>query len=124
MFDNLMNLWSPLEQFEVRVLGGVSLCGIEISLTSASVYIGIVFCVACLWLFVSSIGGYLIPGPLQVIAEEVYRFVFGIVRQQAGEAGLFMFPLIFSTFLFVFLRASMHAFTRLKVVLFLPLVLL
>jgi F-type H+-transporting ATPase subunit a len=46
-------------------------------------------------------GRSLVPSRLQSVAESIYEFVAGMVRDSMGEQGMKFFPLIFTLFMFI-----------------------
>ena len=95
-------LFSPLEQFEVRVLKPMTFIRLDVSFTVMSLFL--LLAISCAFGFLYFGGSYkvfLVPTPLQSIVELSYRFLYGMLYQQAGSKASFFFPLIFVTFFFI-----------------------
>lgn len=93
-----MTFYTPLEQFKIVVVYPISLLGLDLSITNATVY-----------LLLSSFFIYLIfkrgvedtrivPNGLQRLGEVLYLFLYNLVKQQSGIKGLKYFPVLFILF--------------------------
>lgn len=89
---------SPLEQFEVIIVYPLSFLGIDVSITNATVYLLLVIFFLYIILCRSTSSSFLIPDPLQRLAEIMYIFINNLVKQQAGIKGLMYFPILFLLF--------------------------
>jgi len=89
---------SPLEQFKILIIVPLNLFGIDISMTNATIYLGIVIFYLYVVLKRSTEEGKIIPNPVQRIAEIMYIFINNLVKQQAGIKGLKYFPIFFNLF--------------------------
>jgi ATP synthase subunit 6 len=89
---------SPLEQFEVIVVYPLSFLGIDVSITNATVYLLLVIFFLYIILCRGTRSSFLIPDPLQRLAEIMYMFMNNLVKQQAGIKGLMYFPILFLLF--------------------------
>jgi ATP synthase subunit 6 len=92
---------SPLEQFNVFPLIPIVVLGRDLSFSNGSLaltLVGLTF-----WLMFSQIIHHLhkFPRKFQYLAELVYTFIAGIVRQQSGNKGLRYFPVFFSIFFLI-----------------------
>lgn len=89
---------SPLEQFEIIVLIPLVFLGFDMSISNATVYLG----VACFFLYVIFKKGTedarLVPDPVQRLAEVMYIFMNNLVKQQSGIKGLAYFPILMLLF--------------------------
>jgi len=92
---------SPLEQFDVINLLNLNLWGFNLSFSNVVMPVLIlnIFLVYLLQNF--KINLKLIPEFWQFIFENIYRFVFRIIKQQIGVEGYVYFPFIFLIFIFV-----------------------
>jgi len=90
-----------MEQFAIKRLIPIHLGPIDISFTNSALWM--LIAVACATLLMLNMGRAreLIPGRWQVLAESLYDFVAGMVRENVGDGGRPYFPFIFSLFLFV-----------------------
>jgi ATP synthase subunit 6 len=91
---------SPLETFEVLLYRPLSLFFLDISLTNGALFLGL----AALVLGLLALGLFrspLIPSGIQLVAEQLYRFVLAMVGEQTGGAALPFFPLFLLVFLLI-----------------------
>lgn len=94
--------FSPLEQFEIRILLPIKISNfLDFSITNSVLYMFLAAIVGFGILYLSGYKAKIIPSKLQVIVEFFYKFVLDMVKQQAGEEGYKYFPLIFTTFIFI-----------------------
>ncbi|MDX2308952.1 MAG: F0F1 ATP synthase subunit A [Hyphomicrobium sp.] len=91
----------PIHQFEVKRLIPLELNGIDVSFTNASLFMVAAVAIIFLFLMYASGGRALVPTRLQSVAETLYEFVAGMIRDSMGEQGMKFFPLIFSLFMFI-----------------------
>lgn len=95
-------LFSPLEQFEVRMIQPLSFLGFfDISITVVTLYLVLIFLTSLFFFNLSLYKATIIPNNWQSITELVYEFVLDIVKQQAGRSGLIYFPILFVVFIFI-----------------------
>jgi ATP synthase subunit 6 len=94
-------IFSPLDQFEIRVFFFLRVLNIDVSITNATVYLSLITFLVFLFFFFSVYDPRLIPTKWQLFTEFSYDFVFGIVKQQAGPQARNFFPLIATAFFFV-----------------------
>jgi F-type H+-transporting ATPase subunit a len=98
-----MILFTPLEQFEVKVLQPLSFFGLfDISFTNLSYYLLLASTAIAFFMLAGLYKAKLVPSRWQSAVELFYGFILGMVKQQAGREGFFLFPLFFFTFLFIF----------------------
>ena len=101
----------PLEQFEIIYLG--SIAGIPIN--NSLIYLIFVYLVIRFFFGLALFNMRLIPHNLQVFIEQLYNFVFGLVKQQINVSGYPYFPIIFTLFLFILVAnlvgMSLYSFT-------------
>ena len=97
---------TPMEQFEVKPLGGMDhplfhIAGHPIYFTNQSLLMVIVVIVASLFLTLTVKPGRLVPTRSQSMAEASYEFVANMIHSATGEDGLKFFPFVFTLFIFV-----------------------
>jgi F-type H+-transporting ATPase subunit a len=101
----------PLEQFEIIFLG--TFAGIPIN--NSLIYLIIVYLVIRFFFGLVLVNLRIIPYNLQIFIEQIYSFVFGIVKQQINTSGYAYFPMIFTLFLFILVSnlvgMSLYSFT-------------
>lgn len=94
---------SPMQQFEIHALPGLDfhVGGLNVSFTQSALMmvIAVVLITALLTLSVRSRA--LVPGRWQSLAEVLYEFVAGMLRDNVGQEGRPYFPFIFTLFMFV-----------------------
>ena len=98
--------FTPLEQFEILLVLPLNFLQLfDISITNMVFYIGLVsFTLFAFFWFTVVFNPEFIPIRLQLLAELLYGFVLGLVKQQAGPKAVKYFPLFI--FLFVFILFS------------------
>ena len=108
--NSLFN-FQPLEQFEIVFLGNFA--GIPIN--NSLIYLIIVYLVIRFLFGLVFVNMRLIPYNLQTFVEQIYNFVFGLVKQQINVSGFAYFPVIFTLFLFILIAnlvgMSLYSFT-------------
>lgn len=93
---------SPLAQFEIKPIHELPpFFGYDISFTNSSLFMVLAIMGAWMFFALAMRRQALIPGRWQSMAEGTYGFVQGVVRENAGEAGMRYFPFIFTLFLFI-----------------------
>lgn len=106
-----MWLVQPLEQFEIIFLG--TLGGIPIN--NSLIYLIFVFLIIRFLFGIVLFNLRIIPYNLQIVIEQIYSFVFGLVKQQINTSGYAYFPIIFTLFLFILVSnlvgMSLYSFT-------------
>lgn len=106
-----MFFYQPLEQFEILYLG--SIAGIPIN--NSLIYLIFVYLIIRFFFGLALYNARVVPLNLQIFIEQIYNFVFGIVKQQINVSGYPYFPVIFSLFLFILtanlVGMSLYSFT-------------
>lgn len=92
---------SPLHQFEIDRIVPFKLGHYDLSFTNSALFMVITVLAATLLLVAATRDARLVPGRLQSVAELLYDFVGGLVRDNVGSAGRPYFPFIFSIFIFI-----------------------
>lgn len=92
---------SPLEQFTIERLVPIHIGSVDISYTNSALLMTIAVAVATVLLVAATARKSLVPGRWQSVAELLYEFVAGMVRDNVGSEGRRYFPLIFSIFIFI-----------------------
>jgi len=96
-----MLYYSPLEQFEIIPLLFFSLV-INLFFTNASYFLILAITITLLFFYLSNLNSTLVPNRWQSITENVYEFVQNMTFEALGNKGSKFFPLLFTTFTFVF----------------------
>ena len=90
-----------MEQFEIRRLIPIHIGNLDLSFTNSAAWMLIAVICATLLMLNMGRARELIPGRWQSLAETLYDFVAGMVRENVGDVGKAYFPFIFSLFLYV-----------------------
>ena len=91
----------PIYQFEVKRLFPLEIFGIDATFTNSALFMVVGVILSFGLLMYASRGRSLVPNRMQSIAESLYEFVAGMVRDSMGEQGMKFFPLIFTFFMFI-----------------------
>ena len=92
---------SPLEQFEIHRLAPLKIGGIDAAFTNSSLYMAIAVVGVTLFLTLGMRKAAIIPGRWQSMAEVLYDFISGMVRDNAGRDARAYFPFVFTLFMFI-----------------------
>lgn len=92
---------NPLEQFEVHPIFELSLFGIDVSFTNASLWMMITLGIMTALTVLPMRGAGMVPGRWQVLSETLYEFVANLVKENVGKDGKAYFPLVFTIFAFI-----------------------
>ncbi|MFA5592051.1 MAG: F0F1 ATP synthase subunit A [Micavibrio sp.] len=94
---------NPIHQFEIQPLVPLTVGGIDISFTNSALWMTIALVVSVSLLSFAMRKKALIPTRGQLMAEGLYKFIGGLVRENVGEKGMGYFPFIFTLFMVVLL---------------------
>lgn len=94
---------NPIHQFEIQPLVPFTLGGVDLSFTNSALWmtIGVVGSLSLLTMAMAKKS--IIPTRGQLVAEGLYKFISGMVRDNVGEKGMRYFPLVFTLFMVVLL---------------------
>jgi F-type H+-transporting ATPase subunit a len=92
---------NPLEQFEIHRFFPLHVGGVDVSFTNSATYMLVAAALTTALLLIGTRGARLVPGRLQSVAELLYEFVAGMVRDNVGSAGRPYFPFVFTLFMFL-----------------------
>lgn len=90
-----------MAQFEIKRLIPLELFGYDISFTNSSLFMVLAVVLISGFLIFAMNGRSLVPGRIQSVAESLYEFIAGIVRENLGQEGMRYFPWVFSIFVFI-----------------------
>lgn len=90
-----------MEQFEIKNLFNLDLFGHDISFTNSSLMMVVALVLISGFMIFAMSGRSLVPSRIQSLAEIVYEYVAGMVKENLGEDGMKFFPWVFSIFIFV-----------------------
>ncbi len=94
---------NPIHQFEIQPLVPFTIGGVDLSFTNSALWmtIGVVLSLSLLTLAMRNKA--LVPTRGQLVAEGLYKFISGMVRDNVGEKGMGYFPFVFTLFMIVLL---------------------
>lgn len=101
-----MRTYSAFEQFEITRLLKIDLLGnLDISITNSTVFLVISLLFFSFIFNYSGLSkGYLVPNRWQSVLEMAYEMVYGVVKENIGEAkGRKYFPFIYALFMMIVL---------------------
>jgi F-type H+-transporting ATPase subunit a len=90
-----------MEQFEIKKIVDLDLFGHDISFTNSSLMMVVALALICGFMIFAMSGRSLVPSRIQSMAEIVYEYVAGMVKENLGEDGMKFFPWVFSIFIFI-----------------------
>ena len=90
-----------MEQFEIRKIVDLDLFGHDISFTNSSLMMVVALALISGFMIFAMSGRSLVPSRIQSMAEIVYEYVAGMVKENLGEDGMKFFPWVFSIFIFI-----------------------
>ena len=90
-----------MEQFEIRTLYDLNLFGHDISFTNSSLMMVVALALISGFMIFAMSGRSLVPSRIQSLAEIVYEYIAGMVKENLGEDGMKFFPWVFSIFIFI-----------------------
>jgi F-type H+-transporting ATPase subunit a len=96
-------MFDPLHQFEIHTLFPLTIKGVDVSFTNASLFMVIAVNAAIFLIGGGLIRSKTIPGFWQSLVEVVYGFILNIADETMGLEGRKYFPFIFTVFLFIFM---------------------
>ncbi len=93
---------NPIEQFEIKILAPIAkIGGYDIAFTNSALFMIAAVGLIIVGLLFATRSMNLVPTRSQSVAELLYDFVGGTLRDATGKEGMKFFPLVFSLFLFV-----------------------
>ena len=91
----------PIHQFQINKLLPLDVNGIDFSFTNSSLFMVATVVLTSGFLLWSTSGRGMVPSRSQSLAEILYEFVAGMLRDSAGSTGMKFFPFVFSLFMFI-----------------------
>lgn len=91
----------PLHQFQINPIVSIAVGKYDLSFSNSA--LAMVLCVITVYslMVIGMRGGALVPSRAQALAETLYEFIAGMVRENAGHDARPFFPLVFSVFTFI-----------------------
>ncbi|MGO4684697.1 F0F1 ATP synthase subunit A [Hyphomicrobium sp. 2TAF46] len=90
-----------MEQFEIRKLVDLDILGHDVSFTNSSLMMIVAVLLISGFMIYAMNGRSLVPTRIQSLAEIVYEYVAGMVKENLGDEGMKYFPWVFSIFIFI-----------------------
>ena len=91
---------SPLKQFEIHTIVPLEVGGVDISFTNSSLMMALTVVLGGGVVALAASRGAIVPGRFQSVAEMLYEFGAGLIRETIGAEGRRYFPFIFTLFMF------------------------
>lgn len=91
----------PIKQFEIKTIIPFEVGGIDLSFTNSSMWMMIAVVSSIVLMSIATRKQAIVPGRMQVFAENMYEFVASMIRDNIGSQGRQFFPLIFTVFMVV-----------------------
>jgi len=91
----------PLKQFEIKPLIPLEMGGFDISFTNSAMWMAIAVVASMAFMMIATRKPAMVPGRMQMFAENMYEFIASMVRDNIGSRGREYFPLIFTIFVVV-----------------------
>lgn len=101
---------NPIKQFEIHPIAEWTVAGFDLSFTNASYFMILATVLVSALLWVAASKRALVPNHGQSIAELLYEFVGGMIRDTAGNDGLKFFPFVFTLFAFILMGNMLGMF--------------
>nr|YP_009577932.1 ATP synthase F0 subunit 6 [Guillardia theta]QBJ06299.1 ATP synthase F0 subunit 6 [Guillardia theta] len=93
--------YSPLEQFEIVPLL-FCFAGNKFVFTNSSYFLILVITLTLLFFYLCNLNNTIVPNRWQSISEMIFEFVQNLTFESLGNKGSNFFPILFTTFVFVF----------------------
>jgi len=90
-----------MHQFQISPLVPIEVGGIDISFTNSSLWVMIGAVLSLVIMGLAAGRRSIVPGRIQLIGEEIYGFVEGLITDNIGQKGKEYFPLVFTVFMVV-----------------------
>ncbi len=94
---------NPIHQFEIQPLVPLTLGGVDISYTNSALWMSVAVILSLGLLSLGMRKKEMVPSRGQLAAEGLYKFIYGMVRDNVGEKGIRYFPFVFTVFMIVLL---------------------
>jgi F-type H+-transporting ATPase subunit a len=91
----------PMEQFKIKPLIDLHVGGYDISYTNSALFMTFAVVLSFALFYFSTAKRTMVPGRWQSIAEILYEFNRGMVKDNIGNEGLKYLPFVFTLFLFI-----------------------
>ena len=102
---------NPLEQFEIHPIFELHIGGLDLSISNAAFYMLAATAIIILVLNLAMSRAGHVPTRLQSVAELMYEFIAGMIRDIIGPEGMKFFPYVFTLFTFILVANMLGMFT-------------
>lgn len=92
---------NPIHQFVIEPIIPIEVAGYDISFTNSSLWMMISVAVSVSFMMIATSNRSLVPSRMQLMAEMMYEFIAGMIRDNIGPHGKQYFPFIFTLFMVV-----------------------
>lgn len=100
----------PIAQFQLNKLVPLEVGGYDLSFTNSSLFMVATLAVGAGFMIFASGGRGIVPTRMQSVAEMLYEFIAGTLRNATGQDGMRFFPLVFSLFMFILVANMLGMF--------------
>ncbi len=94
---------SPLEQFTIKPIVPLNLGSLDVSFSNSAAFMAMAVVLTVMVMVWGMRRQSMVPGRLQSVAEILFEFVSGMLKENVGEEGRRYLPFVFSLFMFVLL---------------------
>lgn len=102
LYEKLLMLFSPLEQFSIFKLIPISFFGLDLSVTNSTLFAGISCFISFIFFNFICSNAKLVPSLWQSIAETLFEFVFyNVLSENIKKGGSAYFPIILTIFVYI-----------------------
>jgi F-type H+-transporting ATPase subunit a len=101
---------NPIAQFEIHPVFPLKIGSLDLSFTNSSYFMVVAVALTVAGLMMAMSRRALVPGRSQSVAEMLYEFVAGMIRDTAGTEGLRFFPFVFTLFIFILMANLLGMF--------------
>ncbi|MDR2598392.1 MAG: F0F1 ATP synthase subunit A [Holosporales bacterium] len=91
----------PMSSFEVKNIIPMHLFSLDFSITNSSLYMMATVALILVFFGIGTRNAEVIPNKIQWIIERMFFFIGDIVKTNAGDQGIRLFPYMFALFLFI-----------------------
>ena len=91
----------PMASFQVRNIVPMNVFGVDISITNSAIFMFLAVAVICGVFWVGTTERGLLPTKLQVVIEQVFFLIGGIVKSNTRKKGAELLPYMMALFLFI-----------------------
>lgn len=94
-------MYSPLDQFQINSIIGITLGWLDISFTNSSLALVLSCTIFLMLTTFATFNSTVVPSRWQSAIEFIYEFVYNLIQEQIGSQGFKYFPFIFTLFVFL-----------------------